>query len=386
VKQALDGLPITLDDTYTRVLLDIEAMYHDHALTLLRWLAYARSPPTLSELVEAAVTDPIQESSIDAANRGDLEDTLNILSGLVTIEESKDTDVEGHSETKSSTPDTSTIDHAQTGVASYSRDLAPDTRVRLAHFSVKEYLESNRVLKSGADQFYLESATGHRVLAQSCLTYLRYYSVSSERTSKEADLQTFPLLRYAAESWFHHSALQHSGGACREGPFLRLDNARQQWLLVHDPDPSWADIFPGFTHDAGSAIYYASLLGLLAAVCSLLKSGAEVNARGGFYGSALQAASLNGHTEVVRLLLHNSADVHAQGGELGNALQAASSEGHTEVMQLLLDQGADVNDQGGRNVNALQAASSNGHKEMVQLLLDNNASINVQCGDHGSAL
>jgi hypothetical protein len=86
VKKALDDLPATLDDTYTRVLLDIEEMYHDHALTLLRWLAYARSPPTLSELVDAAVTDPIHESCIDADNRGDLEDTLNILSELVTVD------------------------------------------------------------------------------------------------------------------------------------------------------------------------------------------------------------------------------------------------------------------------------------------------------------
>jgi hypothetical protein len=44
------------------------------------------SPPTLSELVDAAVTDPIHESCIDADNRGDLEDTLNILSELVTVD------------------------------------------------------------------------------------------------------------------------------------------------------------------------------------------------------------------------------------------------------------------------------------------------------------
>ena len=105
MKQALDDLPATLDDTYTRVLLEIEEMYHDHALTLLRWLAYARSPPTLSELVDAAVTNPIHESFIDADNRGDLEDTLNILSGLVTVEESKDADVDGHSETNYFTSD-----------------------------------------------------------------------------------------------------------------------------------------------------------------------------------------------------------------------------------------------------------------------------------------
>jgi hypothetical protein len=99
---------------------------------------------------------------------------LNILSGLVTVEESKDADVEGHLKTKSFTSDVSTIDHDSADVASHSQNLTLDTRVRLAHFSVKEYLESKRILKSGADQFYLESARGHIALSQSYLTYLRY--------------------------------------------------------------------------------------------------------------------------------------------------------------------------------------------------------------------
>jgi hypothetical protein len=86
VTHALNTLPATLDDTYTRVLLDTVDIYHEHALMLLRWLAYARSPPTLGELVEAAITDPIYDGSIDEDNRGDLEDTLNTLSGLVAVE------------------------------------------------------------------------------------------------------------------------------------------------------------------------------------------------------------------------------------------------------------------------------------------------------------
>lgn len=207
MKQALDALPATLNNTYTQVLLDIEEMYHEHALTLLRWLAYAYSPPTLGELVDAAITDPIQESTIDADNRGGLEDTFNILSELVTVEETKDADLGDDSETKFCTPDASTIDVDEADVASHYRNLTSDTRVRLAHFLVKEYLESKLILQSNAAQFHLESATGHKVLSQSCLTNLRYYSLSPEKTLTRQDFEIFPLLEYATKSWFYHSAL-----------------------------------------------------------------------------------------------------------------------------------------------------------------------------------
>ncbi|GAB7364764.1 hypothetical protein MBLNU230_g5562t1 [Neophaeotheca triangularis] len=392
VKKALDGLPATLDETYKRVLLDIEEMYRDHALTLLQWLAYAHSPPTLGELVEAAVTDPIHESSIDTDNRGDLEDTLNILTGLVTVVESKETDVDSDSDSDSeiepSTPGASSIILEQADVASHSPDLTPDTRVRLAHFSVKEYLESKRILESDARHFHLESGTGHRTLAQSCLTYLRYYSESTEKTSTDEDLDKFPLLKYGAESWFYHSALQQSVQVDREVLFLQLEEARRDWLLIYDPDayPSGSFNVPD-RMESGSAVYYASVLGLLAVVSDLLGSGANVNAQGGTYGNALQAASARGYTEVVQLLIDNGADVNARGGSYSNnALEAASVEGYTEVVQLLIDKGADVNAQDGYYGNALQAASVGGYTEVVQLLIDKGADVNAQGGEYGNAL
>jgi hypothetical protein len=389
VRKALDDLPATLDDTYTRVLLDIEEMYHDHALTLLRWLAYARSPPTLGELVDAAVTDPVHESHIDADNRGDLEDTLNILSGLVTVEESKDTDVEGRSETKYSTTDVSIIDHDSADVAFHSRNLTPDTRVRLAHFSVKEYLESKRILKSGADQFYLESATGHRVLTQSCLTYLRYYSVSCEKTLRVQDLETFPLLEYAAKSWFYHSTMQCGDEVNREMSLLHPQQARDDWLLVYNPESCRIKPFGGTGRvegGSGSAIYYASLLGLPVVVTKLLSNGANVNAEGGKYGSPLQAASAQGEKEIVQLLLNNGAKVDAVGGYYGGPLQAASARGHKEIAQLLLNNGAKVDAVGGYYGGPLQAASYEGHKEIVQLLLNNGAKVDAEGGEYGGPL
>jgi hypothetical protein len=310
----------------------------------------------------------------------------------VTVEGRQDADVESYSEAQSFIPNVSNMDRNEADVALHDRRLTPNTKVRLAHFSVKEYLESKRIVITDARHFYLESGSGHMALAQSCLTYLRYYSTSSGKLSTTQDLDTFPLLRYAAESWFYHSALQNCVEGSREVSFLQLETMRNECLLVHTPDKAWNKPFEGKGKKMwGSATYYASLLGLPVVIGSLLEHGADVNAQGGYYNNALQAASHRGHREIVLLLLDKGADVNAQGGVYGNALQAASHRGHREVVQLLLDKDADVNAQGGDYGNALHSASEGGHREIVQrevvqLLLDKGADVNAQGGDYGNAL
>jgi len=339
-------------------------MYHEEALTLLRWLAYARSPPTLAELVDAAIIDLDEEGSIDTGERGGLRGALNILFGLVTIEESQSDRAENHFNTGIFTSDVSTAGPEQSGAMFHSENLAPDTRVRLAHFSVKEYLESERVLESGARQFYLENATGHRALAQSCLTYLRCYSLSPEKTMTHQDLETFPLLNYAAQSWFYHSTVQCSGDFSRETSLLHIEQVRSDWLVIHDPDTPRKRPFPREERKgqgSRSAIYYASLLGLPAVVAKLLYNGANVNAKGGVDGSPLGAASARGHKEIVQLLIDNGANVNAEGGRHGSPIQAASVGGRKEIVQLLIDNGANVNAEGGEDGSPIQAASVKGH-------------------------
>jgi hypothetical protein len=386
VKEVLKNLPPTLDDTYTRMLTRIKELYHSEALTLLCWLAYARSPLTLGQLVDAAITNPLEESFIDTSERGDLDDALKILSGLVTVEENQVADAKNYSRSGDDANDASTADSSRGGTMFHTQHLTKNTRARLAHFSVKEYLESERILGTKANQFHLESAVGHQIVAQSCLTYLRYYTASKEKTSTEQDLEIFPMLKYAAESWFYHSSLQHCIGGSREASLLQFEDARNDWLLVHDPEDFWSTPFVRSERMSPcSAIYYASFLGLLVVVKSLIGGGSDVNAQGGQYDNALQAASAGGYTEIVQLLLDNGAKVNAQGGEYGNALQAASIQGHTEIVQLLLDKGAEVNAQGGECGNALYAASIEGHTEIVRLLLDKGAEVNAQGGEYGNA-
>ncbi|KAM0707280.1 hypothetical protein Q7P35_005518 [Cladosporium inversicolor] len=385
VKQVLQTLPPTLDDTYTRMLTRIKTMYHQEALTLLYWLAYARSPPTLGELVDAAITDPAEESFIDISERGGLGDALNILSGLVTIEENQVTDTKNYSRAEFVPNDTSATSDSQATSTFDSQRLTMDTRVRLAHFSVKEYLESHRILHSDARQFHLESVMGHGILASSCLTYLRYYSSSSELKAVKRAVQGFPLLRYAARSWAYHSALYANNDFVRETSFLQSETVKNDWLLVYDPDNPDEPPFQS-PDDVGSSLYYASRLGLEPVVFNLLRNGDDVNAKGGRFGNALQAASVGGFVDLVQLLVVQGADVNAIGGEYDTALHAASESGHVAVVNLLLEKGADVNALDRDDGTSLQAASRGGHLAVVQGLLDNNASVNTISGEYGSAL
>ncbi|SMR60828.1 unnamed protein product [Zymoseptoria tritici ST99CH_1E4] len=369
VESALYRLPSTLDETYERMLVGIERMYREEALTLLRWLAYARSPPTLGQLAEAAIVDPVEGGSVDFNQRGNLEDTLDILSGLVTKVEKP----------------------GQCDCEECRYDPAAVT-VRLAHFSVQEYLESGRIKDSEARDFYLEVGMGHEFLAHSCLTYLEHYSASEKKTSTDKDLFEFPLLKYAAEAWYDHSFLRADGEVAREISFLCQEQFKDDWLLVHRPDRHQKPFEENSASDEerrnnGSALYYASFLGLEVVASALIDGGAQVNERGGDLDSALQAASRRGTVAMVQMLLDAGAEVNAQGGFHGNALHAAASEpGRTEVVQILLDAGANVNAQGGEFGNALQAASFEGSQSVVKLLLDAGADVNAQGGEFGNAL
>ena len=350
--------------------------YRDVALTLLNWLVYARSPLSLGELTEATIID-LENGSVNTDDRGSSEDIFDILAGLVAIDES----VEDEYSNKEKAIDDGENDYNGMDTSRwYSTRLdaasTMATKVKLAHYSIREYLESERIAYSRLKHFHLNAAQGHRVLAQSCLTYLLYYSSSPQKKSTTQDLATFPMLKYTARTWLYHSSQQQSDDISREISLLCSERAKHDWLLVHQPDRLWGNPFEASTQ-YGSALYYASLGGLGSVVDKLLSSGFDVKAQGENYSNALQAASVRGYETVVKMLMDSAADVNAQGGYYGNALQAASSKGHETVVKMLVNGGADVNAQGGYYGNALQAASFGGMIVIVDLLLYTGAKVNA---------
>jgi ankyrin repeat protein/catabolite regulation protein CreA len=356
------------------MLMGIERRSREDALVLLRWLAYARSPLSLSELAEARVIDPAEDGSVDVDDRGDLEDSLDILAGLITIEGVDDS----HGAAKDSGSNDSVSEEGSQNTAHSIRQVEKDTRVRLAHFSVKDYLESKHILHSNAKMFYLKSVKEHRFLARSCLTYLLHYSDSVEKASDKRDLAAFPLLEYAAHNWFIHSSLQQPGDVSREVSLLASESAMYDWLLVYQPD--WPSQLP-FTRDrdVGTGLYYACFLGLGDVSDRLLLAGVDINAPGGQHAHALQAAIYAGHHNIAKTLIAEGANVNAIGGECGSALGAAVSRGYKELAKMLIAEGADVNT-GCEMLDGspLYAALSRRDEDVAEMLIYNGADVDSQ--------
>ncbi|KAK5675552.1 hypothetical protein LTR17_027767, partial [Elasticomyces elasticus] len=150
---------------------------------------------------------------------------------------------------------------------------------------------------------------------------------------------------------------------------LTSEDRKRGWLLVHDPDPGRRSPFDRDKKKTGTALCYASLLGLVKAAQRLLSAEVDVNAQGGWYGSTLQVALNRGHQQIVEILLANGADFNAQGGKYGSALHAASNRGHEKIVQVLLANSAEVNAQRGWYGTALLAASDIGYQQIVEMLV-----------------
>ena len=345
LRKALKALPKTLDETYARILDNIDEEYSQDAFRILQWLVYSARPLRIEEVAEVLAINT-DESRFDPENRlPEPRDLLTICSSLVTTVAGTVKDNKGASN--------------------------ETTELRLAHFSVQEYLISDRIRKGAAFQYDIQSRAEEEIV-QTCLTYLFYFQ---KGVLNSENLNIFPLALYAAKHWCRHfRAMKDSDQAIKLGMQLFQGDTFINWIRLCDPDEPWkgTDMERNITSIA-SPLYYASLEGLFKLVSKLLEKGADVNAQGGGYGNALQAALAGGHETLAVLLLEKGADVNAQDELYGNALYAALVRGHETLAVLLLEKGADVNAQGGRYGNALQAASAEGHEALVALLLEKGA-------------
>jgi ankyrin repeat protein len=366
IRSALKNLPKTLNETYARILMNIDEEYRENALRVLQWLVFSAVPLRIDEIAEILIAKPDSDSKVDIEERlFDPYDILIYFGALVTIQEPSGRELVSDAPTAANT----------------SREL------RLAHFSVQEYLISQCILSRGPEYGICETAANFS-MAGTCLTYL--FQFANLRSLPIDTLNSYPLAGYAAQYWAEHArkAGPEIGSRGLDRRVVRVldhEQFRTNWIQLYDPDAGWEEPqLEEQTRISATPLYYTCLLGLPGPAQILLKEGADVNAQGGYYGNALQAASAGGHEAIVKLLLEQGADVNVQGGGYyDNALQAASAGGHEAIVKLLLEQGADVNVQGGGYYgNALKAASAGGYEEIVMLLLNCGADVNAQGGDY----
>jgi ankyrin repeat protein len=357
LRKSLATLPATLDQTYDRILSAIHKDDAEYAISILRWLTFSARPLTVEEVAEVVAIDVARDPVFDRDEV--LEDPLEVLdicSSLVTI----------------------TVDEM---------DWREQKVVALAHYSVQEYLVSDRIKLGPAQRYSMQEVECHDAIATSSLKYL----MELPQPFSKGDLETHVLTCYSALFWTSH--IQKTPGTMEDTNQLAMtlfckDNpAYLTWIRLYNPDASWRG--PDWRQNLESTatpLYCAAQLGLSAIVRLLLSAGADANAQSGYYGNALQAASGENKEQVVRILLDRGADINARGGNYGSALQAASWFGEEQIVKLLIDRGADVNAEDGEYGSALQTASWRGHEQIVKLLIDGGADINARGGEYGSAL
>ena len=352
LRRILQELPKSLDETYDCILKNINQATRAYAHRLLRCLTVAARPLRLSELAEVLAFDfddapgGIPTLNADWRREDQERAVLSTCSSLITIVRDGDSRV-----------------------------------VQFSHFSVKEFLTSDRLAIAAEDiSFYhIDLEPAHTILAQACLGIL----FRLDDSSLEATMQQFPLVEYALRHWVEHALFENVSLHIKDGIEELFDAERphfSRWIRLRS---NTADSFLWQDHetqDGAAAIYYAAFCGFRDVVEKLIRDYPEhVNTRGGYFGTALHAASRRNHLKVVQSLLRHGADVNAHGRWGRTPLLFASMWGHLEVVRWLLEHDADVNARDEDNGFApLYLAASEGHYEVVRTLLKLNVDTSVR--------
>ena len=251
--------------------------------------------------------------------------------------------------------------------------------VQFSHFSVKEYLTSDRLANaSGAvSRYYILPESAHTILAQACLGVL----LRLDDHVDEDNGRDIPLAYYAAEYWVDHAQFKDVSSWIRETMEYFFDADKPHyaaWLRLHDIDIFW-DLFRPGTMPCGGPLYYASLCGFYDLAKHLaVKQPGHVNARGGQMASPLGAAISRNYLQVAELLHENGADIHIRDRDGWLLLHSTSLDGSVDCVRWLLDHGVDANAQEDLGWTPLHMAICNQHLEIVQILLEHNADIQAQ--------
>ena len=359
----LKELPETLDDTYERILRDINKANRDHAHLLLQCLTVAVRPLRVAELAEVLAVDfgtsrgGTSKSNTDWRWEDRQEAVLSTCSSLISVEGEYGTQV-----------------------------------VQFSHFSVKEFLTSSRIAGSSADvsRFRILFEPAHTIVAKACLSVLVRLGGLVDKDNVEDHVEDkFPLARYAAEHWVDHARFENVSSHIREGMEQLFDPKKPHfaaWLHIHNVDtaPHYSSALYYFIKfdksDTATPLYYAALCGFYDLAEQLIVTHPhQVNTTGGHCVSPLGAALNGGHLEIAQLLYERGADIDVLGRGSRTLLRGASIPGHLGIVQWLLSRGANLTVPDELfGWTPLHAAAYYGHIEISQLLLEYKADKNTQ--------
>jgi ankyrin repeat protein len=350
LRQFLNELPESLDETYERILRGINKAQKEDARRLLQCLTVAARPLRVEELAELLAFDfqatdsrGIPTLKQDWRWNDQEEAVLSTCSSLIAIVRDGDSRV-----------------------------------VQFSHFSVKEYLTSPRLAQTQGDvsRFYIDLSAAHTILAQACLGTLLQLDEHMDNSARKG----LPLVEYAAQHWMVHARFESVSRRVRGGMDDLFDSSKPYftaWLRVHDMDEPWGWFSNGGRDGVGSQLYYAALCGLHGLAERLItKHPEQINARGGLVLAPLPAALSKEHLHVANLLYKHGAVVDVRGASNWTPLHVASRSGSVDIMQWLLNHGADASAQTDKHWTALYMAARSMDLKALQVLLEHKLDVN----------
>jgi len=366
VRQTLNDLPESLDETYERILKEIKKPNKAHARRVLQCLLVAIRPLHVAELAEVLAVDFDDAEGIPRLKPDwrweDQEVALQLTcSSLIAIVQAGDSRV-----------------------------------VQFSHFSVKEFLTSPRlaVASEEVSNYHIDSKPAHTILAQTCLGVLVQMQVNIDGDAPEDR----PLARYAAEHWMTHSRFGGASPRLQKGMEYLFDTDKphfEAWLTMYDMDTSPPDYSPFYKFalprkSRATPLYYAALCGLHDLVEHLItENPQDMNADGGYYVRPLVAALAGEHFQTANLLRQNGADLDARGDSGIYPLHAAAYSGNFEVVLILTEyEPAAIYAKDENGSTPLLWASTGYYSEdvsvsVLRLLLEYGADVNVREQEDG---
>lgn len=424
IHEALQNLPVGLDATYNRIVKNIDTKFRTRVINSLKWLAFSRTVLTIDELSEIFIINPDNGVAFNKEERlFSSTDVLKYFSGLIITQE-----------------------RGRFWFTEGTGRKQDELKVRLVHFSVKEYLTSDRIRESSISTFSFREIDAHIFISRSCLAYLAHISTKASR------VEDYPLAHYVAKFWALHleeiprkswptqvakdavlALTIHSQSLFTliHMQRIRLGVDKHLWVkplcyaarsgyrqLTEALMTSEISTYQYLTQeDLDRGLQYATWGGNMDIIRLFLKEGAKIDGNCGVHGfkSAVDAAvhvknykalelfeskgadvkglaAQNWGVESLKFALKLGANIDGQLDGRGTALHKALFNGELEIFDLLLERGADVNALNEKLGTPLQSACTVTYSERfhslsrIEDLLNHGADSNIRGGRYATAL
>ena len=176
IKDTLATLPMTLDETYPRLLRHITPQNKPYAVRILQLLLYSGRPVRLDQVIDAIIITPKKQPCFDAGLRmPHPEEITRLCPSLISL----------------------------MPAGSKSEGETRHLLLQLAHASVREYLQSQSLEMSFRPA--LSEIAARKDLMNICIAYIVHaFKYTSDMRSNEdwaVAHSLFPLLEYCASYW-----------------------------------------------------------------------------------------------------------------------------------------------------------------------------------------